>query len=870
ELMRTIIAIPLTHLLRLFSQWQEQKNNRVDISPLLPKNLKDLESQVNENYIKHILEIRQKHLNALSHPGNNPNLTTKEQNQLLQNAIDSDEQAIVELLFPNMDLQDNGQNFKALAAIKGSKYKILSQKKLFFAAIEIGETEQVENLIKIEPLLAGCLTFRGDTPVMLAIKYDKAAIVQLLVENGADLSGGLSIYASAKEYAENQGKSHLVQLISDAENTLVTSRPTLPPASNPSGLFYPKKSKEAKLINAIEYYPTKGGGQCFFHAAFGEMVNDLCQVNEPQRMRNEWHRYLNQFHSLADPNMPIALSSQLEKILEYFLENPSQASSVFHATTAHLREAIKQRLDSANEEAHMITGELISLIQTNPEKNLTLVKKLLFNILTREQIDRVKDTIRLLLGYALSEHIDEQELNTRLDEHLQDTKIKQTILYQVTCNTEYLKQRLHEDLRNYVLLFKPDEYSTAEVYDQKLNSQVILREFLNNPVVYQAYLAAIKYPSYYIFMEEIPIIASLSHTTIHVWYQERQGQYIKQTFNPDPLMMHWLEDDINAELPWDNINEVEIHHSGFDEQGLSAGLHFSQVNRQQLANEQDIIQSGDTIKPVDIAQNPGHEPEPAQPTTAEETGAKKAKRFSEGIGVLSVVAFIFILINSILSIAETSKLYKNDPSKIDPSKDWEDYVIPGLRLLLTAAGILTTIAINIFGRAKATSDISKALTELIDSTGIDRKRINRFIQLNRGIIGIYSIGNTIAFLLALSYVATGIAAIAKSAIKEEFFTSVSLKLAANVSALGSAVFWGGTDLMSHFFQHILNTHFIQPLLKDDIIKREEPQQPANTELLGQQGLFKPTPKQEARNTNQQPSEEEQSKDQQNLRLDKTP
>jgi len=368
-------------------------------------------------------------------------------------------------------------------------------------------------------------------------------------------------------------------------------------------------------------------------------------------------------------------------------------------------------------------------------------------------------------------------------------------------------------------------------------------------------------------MEEIPILASLSHTIVQVWYQERSGQYVKQTINPDSAMIHWLERAIDVELPWNNIKEVEIYHSGFDEQGLSAGLHFSQVNRQQSINEEIIIE----VNQREQRQNPDNEPETIQPTVAEQKAAKKAKRFSEGIGALSVVAFIFILINSILSIAETSKLYKTDPAKIDPSKDWEDYVIPGLRLLLTAAGILTTIAMNSFGRAKSTIEISKALRKHLRDTDLDIKYLNKLNLTNLSIIVIYSVGNAIAFLLALSYLATGVASIAKSAIKEDFFTSVSLKLAANISSLGSAVFWGGTDLMSHFFQHILHTHFVQPLEgKNDILETKTIQQPADAELLGQQGLFKPAPKQEARSIKQQSSEEEQTQEQAKFNLGKTP
>ncbi|MCX3065156.1 OTU domain-containing protein [Wolbachia endosymbiont of Drosophila pseudotakahashii] len=63
---------------------------------------------------------------------------------------------------------------------------------------------------------------------------------------------------------------------------------------------------------------TKGDGNCFFHAAFGEEVHGCYRANKAQEMREEWSKFLSKFESFQDPNMPKALRGYLYGVFYAF------------------------------------------------------------------------------------------------------------------------------------------------------------------------------------------------------------------------------------------------------------------------------------------------------------------------------------------------------------------------------------------------------------------------------------------------------------------------------------------------------------------------------------------------------------------------
>ncbi|WP_341822807.1 hypothetical protein [Wolbachia endosymbiont (group A) of Clivina fossor] len=92
------------------------------------------------------------------------------------------------------------------------------------------------------------------------------------------------------------------------------------------------------------------------------------------------------------------------------------------------------------------------------------------------------------------------------------------------------------DLREYAEALDPDNFD-EEIYKTKYNSDVITNSFLNNPELYKAYLEAINNPCYYIFIKEIPILASLANIKINVYYKDNNNEKHEE-FKPDPQMIN--------------------------------------------------------------------------------------------------------------------------------------------------------------------------------------------------------------------------------------------------------------------------------------------------------------------------------------------
>ncbi|WP_341812456.1 hypothetical protein [Wolbachia endosymbiont (group A) of Conops quadrifasciatus] len=93
------------------------------------------------------------------------------------------------------------------------------------------------------------------------------------------------------------------------------------------------------------------------------------------------------------------------------------------------------------------------------------------------------------------------------------------------------------DLREYAEALDENEY------DVQYNSEFITRSFLDKPELYQAYLEAIESKSYFPFIEEVQILASLANIEINV-HCEVSGREKQQKFEPDPQMIN-NDDQLN-------------------------------------------------------------------------------------------------------------------------------------------------------------------------------------------------------------------------------------------------------------------------------------------------------------------------------------
>ncbi|WP_341808540.1 hypothetical protein [Wolbachia endosymbiont (group E) of Neria commutata] len=90
------------------------------------------------------------------------------------------------------------------------------------------------------------------------------------------------------------------------------------------------------------------------------------------------------------------------------------------------------------------------------------------------------------------------------------------------------------NLKRYVQLLCSE--FTEEEYNEKYNSDTMTNSFLNDEVLYKSYLEAISKQNYYVFAEEIPILASLAGIKITVHHKDN-GNNVHEVFKPNPEMM---------------------------------------------------------------------------------------------------------------------------------------------------------------------------------------------------------------------------------------------------------------------------------------------------------------------------------------------
>lgn len=361
------------------------------------------------------------------------------------------------------------------------------------------------------------------------------------------------------------------------------AQPELQEFKDSSDFFY----EDADKINSS----TPGDGQCFFHAAFGKFSDGQYKVNDPNCMRNEWFRCLKQFTSLSDPNMPSVVSAQIRLVLQFFfqIDDISLAPTAFRAEGIRvLQQKIKQQLADCNSKCKQLVLKLKNTITTSAKT--VILQHLLLTIIESPEPCGKKDGL-MSIGFSA-------EILNAFDTKTGDliTVHKDTITDILTKEPEYLENRIRDNLKKYAVLLDPESYM-MDTFDQEFNPETIMNIFLENTEVYTAYLQSIKQQSYYIFIEEIPILAALSNTKIIVWYKEKRGYF--QEYIPNQDLLTWINSEKNKEkivaLVEDSPRVVDIYHAGFTREGLSAGMHYTRANgkelRRQLNNKAADLES---------------------------------------------------------------------------------------------------------------------------------------------------------------------------------------------------------------------------------------------------------------------------------------
>jgi hypothetical protein len=123
-----------------------------------------------------------------------------------------------------------------------------------------------------------------------------------------------------------------------------------------------------------------------------------------------------------------------------------------------------------------------------------------------------------------------------------------------------LLNEINVNLKDCALQFNSD--LTEEQYNITYNIQTIADSFLEDTEVYKNYLKAINSSNYYIFFEEVPIIASLANVKVIIHYNLNGNQKMAIEPNQELISSGY---SLNKEF-WGTKEEAIIFHEG---------LHFS-------------------------------------------------------------------------------------------------------------------------------------------------------------------------------------------------------------------------------------------------------------------------------------------------------
>lgn len=242
-------------------------------------------------------------------------------------------------------------------------------------------------------------------------------------------------------------------------------------ASEGSGQTY---FKSGNSKSSISFFKTAGQGNCFFHAVFGVLrQNRQYEADNVKIMRQEWHDFLAQYNSLSDQDMPAELKEQLKISFVSMLQKlPGEFSA--KEKIKGLIDQTKNRLETVNRDRQDLIIKIIDLFKNN--------------VVFRE---------------ALYHKI--QEIH-----HL-DGKIFPT-LSDLLENDGVLLKIINENIFDCSTVVNPQ--ISRDEFNERYNSEWHQDKFCNSPILYQEYVSAIIKPNYYIFIEEIRIIASISNRSI--------------------------------------------------------------------------------------------------------------------------------------------------------------------------------------------------------------------------------------------------------------------------------------------------------------------------------------------------------------------
>lgn len=272
-------------------------------------------------------------------------------------------------------------------------------------------------------------------------------------------------------------------------------------------------------------FNTAGDGNCFFHSVFGEKdyayridiyENGVYRAERAQEMREEWHKFLKGFESLDDCKMSNALIKQMQTVFTMFLDRP-------------------QDLTGKSDEIKRLVEQTNKKIKEADSKIKKLIEEIVKNFCDDGDFRKVIYPVI------------ERAINQRNKRNIDSPRDQKTLLSVEDLLKEENRKRLYndivEDLESCALILNPN--LSKREYGNTYDPNVIKDSFIDSKDVYNAYLEAISEQDYYVFAEEIPILASLAGIEITVHYKDN-GDDAHKVFEPNPEIIEVFNSNTNS------------------------------------------------------------------------------------------------------------------------------------------------------------------------------------------------------------------------------------------------------------------------------------------------------------------------------------
>ncbi len=414
------------------------------------------------------------------------------------------------------------------------------------------------------------------------ILHHKSSVIQLKLTNKL----GLEVSEKVTQPSSKSSASSAIGIINAANSLLHFKRGSHDIPIDDRGIQSKAKRRDSNRkqtdlstpssndhLKDKAYFITSGFGNCFIHAAFGVLFNEIYQVENPLTYRHEMVKFLKKFSGLDDPSMPLILRERLETVFSMFFETTGlhAVGENEDAFVINIRGIVAKKIDEAHKKTQSLVEEINdAIIENTSIQAKNILRALVNNIARHNEINEHYRIIRIQLLQSI------QDLNLISDEELV------YIARVLSKHSKYLHDKIFSDLEVYAKIFKQSELLKHRVFFKSVCPREIIKEFTYNCNLYNLYLEQIIKQQYYIYFEEIPIWSALSGRQINVWYHDG-GQITCQQFLPNNEITHWKNQFFpeRSQVLFSEIVPVAIYHEGFMGSGLR-GNHFSRANESVL------------------------------------------------------------------------------------------------------------------------------------------------------------------------------------------------------------------------------------------------------------------------------------------------